>query len=360
MDILALYLKIQSHMDSQLPFVVYRKSQELTINCFLQNDNNLYEIDSYSTAGFVFAPFDNRKQAVLIPKEKSTYYSSLVTSTNEMSKDIQKDILFTKQDLSAKTKYVQLVKDSVRAINDDLFKKVVVSRREEVSFSKKNPLEVFKRLINCYPNAFVYLWYHPAVGTWLGATPETLMTIRGNEFNTMALAGTQPYVDSLNVEWGTKEIEEQAMVTDFVLNKLLLKINNIKKSKTYTYRAGSLLHLKTDITGVVKNKDSDIDSIIEGIHPTPAVCGLPKDSARLFIINNEPYNRKYYTGFLGELLINHEGNVVSNLYVNLRCMEIDQEKAIVYIGGGITKDSVPEKEWEETVRKSETMKKVLY
>ncbi|SEK56010.1 isochorismate synthase [Aquimarina amphilecti] len=360
MDISALYLKIQSHLDDQLPFVVYKKSEEEKLNCFLQNDNLLYELDSYNTSGFVFAPFDNRERTILIPKEKSKFYSVSITSNNETEHGIHDRLSYSVSNSVSKENYLQLVSNSIQAIEDDFFKKVVVSRKEKVSFSNKNPLKIFQRLIKSYSSAFVYLWYHPAIGIWLGATPETLMTIREDEFSTMALAGTQPYVDSLEVKWGAKEIEEQSMVTDFVLNELSPKVDRIERSKTYTYRAGSLLHLKTDIKGVLKNKESDINDVISVIHPTPAVCGLPKERAKSFILENEYYERKYYTGFLGELLINHNGSTESNLFVNLRCMEMDDDSAILYVGGGITKDSIPEMEWEETVRKTETMKKVLY
>jgi isochorismate synthase len=73
------------------------------------------------------------------------------------------------------------------------------------------------------------------------------------------------------------------------------------------------------------------------------------------VLDNEAYKRSYYTGFLGELNIHKN----SNLFVNLRCMEIKRNNAEIYIGGGITKGSIPEKEWEETVAKSNIMLKAL-
>ncbi|WP_299437086.1 chorismate-binding protein [uncultured Aquimarina sp.] len=359
MDISALYLKIQSQLDQQLPFVVYRKSGEKNLHSFLQNDNHLHELDSYNTSGFVFAPFDSEDKAIVIPIDKSAYYSAVVPE-NALDTINPTKLKLADQNQTEKEKHMKLVCSGIEAIGEGSFRKVVLSRKEEVLFEHKDPLDAFQLLINNYPNAFVYCWYHPDIGIWLGATPETLITIKDDTFFTMALAGTQPYIDSLEVDWGEKEIEEQVMVTDFVLNELLSKVNTIEKSKTYTYKAGTLLHLRTDIKGTLKNESSNIEDIIKVLHPTPAVCGLPKREARCFILENEQYDRKYYTGFLGELNITQSGKSESNLYVNLRCMEIVQNKAIVYIGGGITKDSIPEKEWEETVRKTETMKKVLH
>ncbi len=358
MDIFAFYQKVQSQLNQQLPFVVYRKSGENNLQVFFQHDDSLYEADSYDTSGFIFAPFSKENKTILIPSDKSTYYTTFLSNDGHIVEKVDAK-LQNSIDNNYKKKHLRLVNNAIRAIHQKIFKKVVLSRKEKVSFSGKNPLEVFQLLSTDYPDAFVYYWYHPKIGTWLGATPETLVTIKEDRFFTMALAGTQPYTDSLNVDWGTKDIEEQAIVTDFIFNELSSKCKNITKSEAYTYKAGTLLHLRTDIKGTLKNKKSNIADIIKVLHPTPAVCGLPKEEARRFILEKEPYERKYYTGFLGELCLNEDGIIASNLYVNLRCMEIQDENALIYVGGGITKDSIAEKEWEETVRKTETMKRVL-
>ncbi|WP_378173457.1 isochorismate synthase [Aquimarina sp. SS2-1] len=358
MDISFLYMKIQSQWDLELPFVIYRKSGEKELHSFLQNNNELYKIDSYDTTGFVFAPFDNRDDTILISAENSEYYRSVISET-EFEVQHNKQSISIDIDDNEKEAHLKLVSKGIEAITQNSFKKVVLSRKEEIHFSDMAPLEVFTKLVDSYPNAFVYCWYHPAFGIWLGATPETLVTIKGDQFFTMSLAGTQPYVDSLEVKWGAKEIEEQAMVTDYVINKLSSKVDSLEKSGTYTHKAGTLLHLRTDIKGTLIPNNSNIEDIIKTLHPTPAVCGLPKEEAKSFIIKNELYDRKFYTGFLGELNISKNGEKESNLFVNLRCMELFDDKAVIYVGGGITKDSVPEKEWEETVRKTETMKMVL-
>jgi isochorismate synthase len=114
------------------------------------------------------------------------------------------------------------------------------------------------------------------------------------------------------------------------------------------------LHLRTDIIGEVESSDL-LGKLIESLHPTPAVCGLPKETAVQFILENENYKRTYYAGYLGELNMN--GN--TQLVVNLRCMEIENNKISLFVGGGITKGSIPEKEFEETVTKAMVMKKVL-
>ena len=89
------------------------------------------------------------------------------------------------------------------------------------------------------------------------------------------------------------------------------------KAHPYTARAGQLVHLKTDFYFLLKNTDN-IGNLLQELHPTPAVCGLPKEDAFRFILENEGYDRSYYSGFIGWL--DTEGH--TDLYVNLRCMEI--------------------------------------
>ena len=255
-------------------------------------------------------------------------------------------------------------------------------------------MKLFQELLVTYPTAFVYLWYHPQVGLWLGATPETLLKLEGSSFKTMALAGTQQFAGSMEVNWGEKERQEQQFVTDSILENLIksgVSSSEVESSEPYTAKAGNLLHIRTDITGKIPNskfqipkpgsrnspEDSGLKILISALHPTPAVCGLPKEKAKKFILSEENYDREFYTGFLGELNLQSSSNRSRNkrnvenlayrtvkketaLFVNLRCMKLEGEAAALYIGGGITKDSSPEAEWEETVNKSQTMKKVLF
>lgn len=211
---------------------------------------------------------------------------------------------------------------------------------------------------------------------WLGATPETLLSIERNRFSTMALAGTQDYFGTLEVDWDTKEIEEQKIVSNYVVDALEEHISGVEVSEAKTVKAGRLLHLRTDISGELIDHSKSIQKLILKLHPTPAVCGFPKINAMQFILDNEHYNREFYSGFLGEL--NKETKMQpragrrnvenraygfnkrsTNLFVNLRCMQLQDAKAVLYVGGGVTKDSNPENEWDETVNKTNTIKKVI-
>jgi len=204
----------------------------------------------------------------------------------------------------------------------------------------------------------VYVWFHPKVGLWMGATPEKLVTLQNGKFHTTALASTQTYKDNLNPVWGNKEKKEHQYVVDYIVSQIKdqqngIILKNFTVSDTYTVKAGNLLHLKADIIGVIG--DFELKKLLDTLHPTPAVCGLPKESSKSFILANENYDRTYYTGFLGEINVDLE----TALYVNLRCVEIVGTTAIIYVGGGITLESIPENEWSETSNKTFTIKSIL-
>lgn len=366
------FKRIVQQYDSNLPFVVYRKPNKTKVAALLQNNITLCTTDDLTESGFVFSPFNDKEKTVLIPLKDSEH---IYIHYDVMSGAVETSQPTGSQKLSDKQQHISLVKKGVEAINHGVFKKVVLSRKEEVNVSESNPISIFKNLLQHYTSAFVYCWYHPKIGLWLGATPETLVKIEGSRFSMMALAGTQNYNGTIDVVWQDKEKQEQQFVTDFIIEKLEPSVDEIKVSSTDTVKAGNLLHLKTMITASLK-KESKLKNVIAALHPTPAVCGLPKGAAKAFILENENYDREFYTGFLGELNIethkaprsgrrNIENRAYAitrkstQLYVNLRCMQLQNNKGIIYVGGGVTKTSNPESEWEETVSKSLVIKKVL-
>ena len=420
------FKELRFQLEKGLPFVAYRKpvvpNSPGVIKAFLQKDPELYSTTDYLESGFVFAPFDEKEPAILIPGEFSDYLETTFNNseTSKLSKITDPG---NSENSLEKEKHIKLVQKGIDSIKNKSFKKVVLSRKEIIQIpasTKPEPIEIFRDLTEKYPEAFAYIWFHPKVGLWLGATPETLLEVERNRYKTMALAGTQKYEGTLDVNWGEKEKEEQQFVTDSILEDLKPISNKIEITSPYTAKAGGLLHLKTDISCTDAefrvstdsdseshisgadaefrvSSDSDLESHISGadaefrvsteagnmkklimaLHPTPAVCGLPKAPAKKFILENENYNREFYTGFLGELNLkktvqrssnrkNRENQAyasitkTSALFVNLRCMKLEDNKAVLFVGGGITKDSDPVAEWEETSNKAQTMKRVLF
>ncbi|WP_233898407.1 isochorismate synthase [Tenacibaculum piscium] len=364
-----IFLKIKNWLDIKHPFVVYRKPNTNILNGWFQQDDFLYTSDKYTEKGFIFAPFDAENTAVLIPENNADFLQENTPSFNFSDKISEKNFISQKKATeTAEKKHLNLVEKGIQAIVENQFKKVVLSRKEAISLTDFNAITAFQKLLTNYKNAFTYIWFHPKVGLWLGATPETLVKINAQNFETMALAGTQIFKGTTDVFWQSKEIEEQQFVTDYITSKLETICTKVQKNDVETIKAGNLLHLKTLISGEItatitsentSESTTENSTLLKKLHPTPAVCGLPLEASKAFILKNENYNRSYYAGFLGELNLTKTGKNTSELFVNLRCMEIKNNTAFIYVGGGITKDSNPKSEWLETVAKTATMKKVL-
>ncbi|NER13889.1 isochorismate synthase [Leptobacterium flavescens] len=351
------YWKIRSHIGSGLPFVIYSEPEDEKIKGILQEDNEVISVKDFTESGFVFAPFNTREEEAILLRTDI----QLLTKS-ERGKDNALEEFDSIYDSNIIRNHKKLVRQGIKAIKESELEKVVLSRVEPFPLEKNDPLEIFKFLHNTYPTAFVYFWHHPKIGTWLGATPETLLKVEEDSFSTMSLAGTLPYNEDEDViMWGEKEKEEQQIVTDAIVSGLdkIPGLGNICVSEIETIQAGGILHLKSNISGSLEK--ASLKNILCSLHPTPAVCGYPREEARKFILENEKYHRSFYTGYLGELnMQNSEKSTnFTQLYVNLRCMQLKEQKAWIYVGGGITADSNPNLEWEETVNKSQTMKKVL-
>ena len=370
--------KLRALFSSQkMAFVAYRKAGETKVSLRMQSNTETYSVENFEENGYVFAPFRANETRYLIPtefSEVSEYEFKAISAKNDL--EVTMEIGEYTKDLDQKN-YEMLVQKAIDQIENKEFEKVVLSRKEKVALADPDPVLIFKKLLQKYEHAYVYCWFHPETGIWMGATPESLIKTERNRFKTMALAGTQLNKNTGDFEWGKKEIEEQLLVTNFILSQLesIAEIENIQAGKAYSRHAGNLLHICTEITGSFKSTKV-LKNILEALHPTPAICGLPREKALDFLIENEAYEREFYTGFHGELNVKTEIKRNSNrknqenrqfssivpqtdLYVNLRCMKIKGGNAHVYVGGGITKDSNPTSEWMETLNKADTMKSIL-
>lgn len=336
--------KADIYIKEQRPFVVFANPNSNLLNAYFQLDNTLELFNNQS--GFVFAPF-NSIEKFCISSENCLFYSNEITASQKMNIS---EIMLSEA-LKDKMNFELLVENAVTSIQNRAFDKVVLSRK--VSFDLSLDIFAsFKNLLANYSSAFRYLLYHPKIGVWMGATPEQLVKIKNNELNTVALAGTQLFNEK--VIWEQKEMQEQQFVTDFITNELKPFSDEMTISEPFTAKAGLLAHIKTTISAKLKDNISFSD-LLNTLHPTPAVCGLPKNKALQYILENENYDRTFYTGFLGEYNIND----MTNLFVNLRCMEIEENTVNLYVGCGITKASNPEKEYIETQNKLGTMLKIL-
>lgn len=245
--------------------------------------------------------------------------------------------------------YQHKLLDVIDFIKENNLSKLVISRRKLLEFndSKINLSQTFLNLCSSYPNAFVYFFIRNEE-CWMGAFSELLGKFdkKTSEFETMSLAGTLP----VNEVWTSKEIEEQKPVSDFIKNILKNFSQKVSQSETYDHISGNIKHLRNDFKAKIDR--ADLEKLMVELHPTPAVCGIPKEFCRSAISKFEEYPRNFYAGY-----IRVETEEAIQYFVNLRCAEFFRNNALLYVGGGITADSSPQKEWQETELKADAVLK---
>ena len=306
--------------------------------------------------GFVFAPFRISENSPLVLLKPG-----IILKDFNALKSFNIDSLpaFEHPDTKArnyfainKEDYLTDIETTISEIKHTKLSKVIVSR--VIPFDRKDESigHLYMQLRSQTPNALVYLVNLPESGIWMGATPEILLKSNGKNLETVSLAGTQNRRNDANYSWLTKEIEEQAFVSRYMLDVFYrFNIHPYSTQGPETLESGKVAHLKTSFIFAAKKIAGRLGDFIADLHPTPAVCGLPKSKADKFISKIEKHDRRYYSGYLGPWRLNDS----VRLFVNLRCMEVTHEKYLLYSGGGITARSVPEEEWEETNNKAKTL-----
>lgn len=247
--------------------------------------------------------------------------------------------------------YAAQVEQAISQLKNSDAKKLVLSRIIPFKNEGNTVDSIFSVFNQKFPNAAVFAFTDESNAQWIGATPELLFRKRGSAYSTISLAGTRK--SGTPEEWGSKEVEEQRLVTEFIQHELkALGAENIQCHDLHTRNAGSIEHLCNEITFEYKGHWKNV---MNALHPTPAVCGLPRETAKELIQKIEQYDREYYTGLIG---LEQGENV--DVYVILRCMKFSASTLNVFVGAGITTSSVPELEARETRWKAESLTSVIF
>ncbi|WP_375446957.1 chorismate-binding protein [uncultured Fibrella sp.] len=290
--------------------------------------------------------------------------------TAQQRTDLLTGISFTEQpDPDAQAAFEEMVAQAVAAMQAGRFWKVVLSRTKTIQFSNvPDVVTLFDRLCAAYPTAFISaVWLPEGTGgrpaqVWLSATPERLASMDANGiFRTVALAGTQSAYTpegtlkrTADALWSQKEIEEQALVSRYIIGCFKrIRLREYVEEGPKTAQAGNLMHLCSQYS--VDTKAVNFPQLgtvmLRLLHPTSAVCGMPRPEALDFIQTHEQHDRGFYAGFVGP--VNIDG--ASQLFVHIRCLSLDGKIATLYAGAGLTEDSDPQKEWLETEMKCQTL-----
>jgi isochorismate synthase len=373
-------------IDHKLSIAIWRLPNQTVKHVILSQENQLIKKDfpiEDLPSGFIFAPFDKEKDSIFLPGDFSFSIDNQELNAPENSTESRSQAWLLEQlkkkhsagtpkiyyansthSETNQTDFENLVSKCISEIEKGTFEKIVPSRTKLVSLPENfNIIDSFQKLCSTYPNALISFVSLPGIGTWLGATPEVLVAVENKTiFKTVALAGTKPFNDTINlktVAWTQKEIEEQALVERYIISCFKkIRLREYDEHGPKTVVAGNLMHLKSDFTVDMKATNfPQLGSImLQLLHPTSAVCGMPLESSFEFLKSSEGHDREFYAGYLGPVNINN--NI--NIFVNLRCMQLLlNDRAICYAGAGTTVDSVPEDEWFETELKLNTLLNVL-
>lgn len=359
-------------MENRIPFAFYRlpvllgrkknKNKPLVVAQINSDIIHPPPAKDYSKEkGFLFAPFyeNLHYKKVFIRPDIFTTIDNLPTlnfvkpssAFSEGSDGYNKLSTTTEGQFSA---YVRKIKLNVWR---NKFRKVVAARTIEIIKPKSfHPAEIFLRLCKEYPGAFVSVVYVPLYGCWIGATPELLLCSMNGAFSSHSLAGTKSKSSfHTKKDWGEKEKEEQKLVSDYIV-EAYKKVTGQTPEVTHhgTIKAGNVMHLRTDF----QLNQAPVESwqkLVEELHPSPAVAGLPKKEAITFILKSETSDRGFYSGYLGP--VNLDESI--HLYVNLRCMNVLSWNLVLHVGAGITLQSDVSQEWKETNMKANTLLRVV-
>ena len=294
--------------------------------------------------------------------EVKSELSKLLTQSSKMSltqsnfKNLNK--IYIKSNTS-KNNFFKMVKKAKKYIKlGDIFQ-VVLSQRFEAKLTKK-PLEIYKKLRVTNPSPFMYFFNFRDFQI-IGASPEILVRLRDNKVTVRPIAGTRPrgrteaqdkfYEKDLLKD--KKELSEHLMLLDLGRNDAgkVSKINTVKVTESFVVkRCSHVMHIVSNVIGEYNKKFSKFKSLLAGF-PAGTVSGAPKIRAMEIIDELEKSKRKVYAGGIGYFSANGEFDTC----IALRTAVAKNKKFSVQAGAGIVADSIPKKEYEETINKAKAL-----
>jgi len=252
--------------------------------------------------------------------------------------------------------YTHAVAAAVERIGSSDLEKVVLARTVRVDAGRDlDARRLLHRLRAVEPHCYTFAAPTEG-GTLVGASPELLLSRRGDRVRSTPLAGTAPRSgdpdeDRAHAEAlvaSAKDREEHAIVVDAVADVLRGFCDELTfDAEPVLEPTANVWHLATRFEGVLRDASVSALDLVAELHPTPAVCGTPETLARAGITELEGFDRGEYSGPVGWVDSRGDGDWA----IALRCAALDGEQATLHAGAGIVAGSDPEKELEETDRK---------
>ena len=258
-----------------------------------------------------------------------------------------------------KKKWKILVSEALENIEDRRIDKVVLSRKVELQLTAEPNLDfVMNQFRRDYPDCYLFI-FHRGKSSFFGASPEKLAKFSCGRIEIDALAGSAARGNSPEEDIAmekmlladAKNLNEHNIVIDYIKNSISEATTNFKLEKHCSVKKlANIQHLWSHITADI-NSTSSMFSLLKDLFPTPAICGLPKETALHLIKKTEGYKRGMYSGIIGWFNFDDEAEFA----VALRSALTTNNKLIAYAGGGIVKDSNPDSEFKETELKLKTI-----
>ncbi|QIO22995.1 isochorismate synthase MenF [Haloarcula sp. JP-L23] len=248
---------------------------------------------------------------------------------------------------------------ALESVEDGNLQKVVLAQALHVRLRADLSVpDVLDRLAVTYPDCYRFLLSPEDGGTFFGATPERLVSLRGRTVRTEALAGSTGRGDTpAEDEWlaaelldSEKDTHEHTLVADAIRDQLEPFASSVRIGDRTVRRLATVQHLRTSITAELE-RDEHVLSLVEALHPTPAVGGLPPDEALRTIRETEAFDRGWYAAPIG--WVDAAGN--GTFAVGIRSAVAKGRLATLFAGAGIVADSDPDREWDEVQLKYRPM-----
>lgn len=254
------------------------------------------------------------------------------------------------------TEFKQLVEDALSSIQSGGLSKVVVARQTTLEFNEKlDPMSLFAALHDAISaDVYSFLFQPDSEHAFIGFSPERLLKIENGLITTEAVAGTAPSDCADALLTSEKDIHENRIVVDFLEEALAKSCSAVEVDSELSLKsAGSVSHLCKEVAGRL-DRESSMHDVLSALHPTPAVCGTPRNRAYRFIRDNEPFERGLYAGAVGLIGAEH-----SELSVAIRSLLVHGNTVSLFAGAGIVDGSDPDSELREVESKIATYLRIL-
>ncbi|MCA5930393.1 isochorismate synthase MenF [Pectobacterium versatile] len=257
--------------------------------------------------------------------------------------------------------WIDLLQRALHDINTGLMEKVVLARATTLTLTQPLQATTFmaaSRAANHH--CFHFMLAHDARHAFLGSSPERLYRRRGTELETEALAGTvasdrDAHKAAELADWlmnDTKNQCENMLVVDDICQRLQQSALSLDVMPPKIVRLRKVQHLRRTIHATLRTASDS--ACLNALQPTAAVAGLPRQEARRFIAEHEPFERGWYAGSAGYL-----SRQQSEFSVALRSAEVRDHVLTLYAGAGIVAGSDPEQEWQELENKAAGLRSLL-